>query len=65
MKNLLALTSLLFLTACNTVSGTLIGVGKDLQAAGEYANPKEQVPLDDKKSAPINEKVKLKSEISQ
>jgi predicted small secreted protein len=35
----------LLLAACNTVSGTLIGVGKDLQAAGEWTTPKEQVPL--------------------
>ena len=30
---------------CNTVSGTLVGAGKDLQAAGSWMTPKEQVPL--------------------
>ena len=32
-------------TGCNTVSGTLVGAGKDLQAAGSWISPKEQVPL--------------------
>lgn len=59
------LLGLITLTGCNTVSGTLIGVGRDLQAAGEYANPKEQVPLNEKKGAPVDDRTKLKSEISQ
>jgi predicted small secreted protein len=33
------------LAACNTTAGILSGAGKDLQAAGAWATPKEQVPL--------------------
>jgi len=36
---------LLSLAACNTTSGILTGAGKDLQAAGAWATPKEQIPL--------------------
>jgi len=36
---------LLSLVACNTTSGILTGAGKDLQAAGAWATPKEQIPL--------------------
>lgn len=32
-------------TACNTTAGILQGAGKDLQAAGTWVSPKEQVPL--------------------
>lgn len=37
----------LFIVAagCNTTSGILTGVGKDLQAAGTWVSPKEEVPL--------------------
>lgn len=44
MKIVLAIM-LLLLTACNTTSGILTGAGKDLQAAGTWVSPKEQVPL--------------------
>ena len=30
---------------CNTVSGTLVGAGKDLQAAGRWMSPSESVSL--------------------
>mgnify|MGYP003353319541 CR=1 FL=1 len=30
---------------CNTVSGTLQGAGKDLQAAGRWMSPNESVSL--------------------
>jgi predicted small secreted protein len=33
------------LAACNTTAGILQGAGKDLQAAGSWVSPKEQVPL--------------------
>lgn len=33
------------LAACNTTAGILSGAGKDLQAAGSWISPKEQVPL--------------------
>ena len=37
----------LFIVAsgCNTTAGILTGAGKDLQAAGTWVSPKEQVPL--------------------
>ena len=37
----------LFIVAagCNTVSGTLVGAGKDLQAAGRWMSPSESVSL--------------------
>lgn len=37
----------LFIVAagCNTTAGILSGAGKDLQAAGAWVSPKEQVPL--------------------
>ena len=37
----------LFIVAagCNTTAGILSGAGKDLQAAGTWVSPKEQVPL--------------------
>ena len=37
----------LFIVAagCNTTAGILSGAGKDLQAAGTWISPKEQVPL--------------------
>lgn len=33
------------LTACNTTSGILTGVGKDLQGAGEWVRPQQSVQL--------------------
>jgi len=35
----------IIVTGCNTTSGILTGAGKDLQAAGSWISPKEQVPL--------------------
>jgi predicted small secreted protein len=36
---------LLLLAACNTTSGILTGVGKDLQGAGEWVRPQQPVSL--------------------
>jgi len=44
MKIVLAMI-LLLLAACNTTSGILTGVGKDLQGAGEWVRPQQSVPL--------------------
>ena len=44
MKIILAMM-LLLLAACNTTSGILTGVGKDLQGAGEWVRPQQSVPL--------------------
>ena len=44
MKIVLALV-LLLLAACNTTSGILTGVGKDLQGAGEWVRPQQSVQL--------------------
>ena len=35
----------IIVTGCNTTAGILSGAGKDLQAAGAWVSPKEQVPL--------------------
>lgn len=35
----------IIVTGCNTTAGMLTGAGKDLQAAGTWISPKEQVPL--------------------
>ena len=32
-------------SGCNTTAGILSGAGKDLQAAGSWISPKEEVPL--------------------
>jgi hypothetical protein len=39
------LIMLVSLAACNTTAGILQGAGKDLQAAGAWVSPKEQIPL--------------------
>lgn len=39
------LIMLLSLAACNTTSGILTGVGKDLQGAGEWVRPQQSVTL--------------------
>jgi predicted small secreted protein len=44
MKIILALM-LLLLAACNTTSGILTGVGKDLQGAGEWVRPQQSLSL--------------------
>ena len=44
MKIVLALM-LLVLAACNTTSGILTGVGKDLQGAGEWVRPQQSIQL--------------------
>jgi predicted small secreted protein len=44
MKIVLALM-LLLLAACNTTSGILTGVGKDLQGAGEWVRPQQSLSL--------------------
>jgi predicted small secreted protein len=44
MKIVLAMM-LLLLAACNTTSGILTGVGKDLQGAGEWVRPQQPVSL--------------------
>jgi predicted small secreted protein len=45
MKALFGILLLLNLVACNTVSGTLQGAGKDISAAGKWIEPKSEVPL--------------------
>lgn len=35
----------IIVAGCNTVSGTLVGAGKDLQAAGRWMSPSESVSL--------------------
>ncbi len=35
----------IIVTGCNTTAGILSGAGKDLQAAGAWVSPKEQVSL--------------------
>lgn len=42
---IILLVMVVSLTACNTTSGILQGAGKDLQAAGVWVSPKEQIPL--------------------
>ena len=44
MKIVLALM-LLLLAACNTTSGILTGLGKDLQGAGEWVRPQQSIQL--------------------
>jgi predicted small secreted protein len=44
-KLIIMLVLSMVLTGCNTTSGILTGAGKDLQAAGTWVSPKEQVPL--------------------
>ena len=44
MKIVLAMM-LLLLAACNTTSGILTGVGKDLQGAGEWVRPQQSIQL--------------------
>lgn len=44
MKIVLAMM-LLLLAACNTTSGILTGVGKDLQGAGEWVRPQQSLSL--------------------
>ena len=44
MKIVLALM-LLLLAACNTTSGILTGVGKDLQGADEWVRPQQSIQL--------------------
>lgn len=36
MKKVVLAVFVLSLTACNTVTGTMVGAGKDLQRAGEW-----------------------------
>jgi predicted small secreted protein len=42
---IILLIMVVLLTACNTTAGILQGAGKDLQAAGTWVSPKDQVPL--------------------
>jgi len=44
MKIVLAIM-LSLLAACNTTSGILTGVGKDLQGAGEWVRPQQSIQL--------------------
>jgi predicted small secreted protein len=44
MKIILAIM-LLLLAACNTTSGILTGVGKDLQGAGEWVRPQQSISI--------------------
>ena len=39
------LIMVVLLTACNTTSGILTGVGKDLQGAGEWVRPQQSLSL--------------------
>lgn len=48
MNNLIVLILMplsIIVAGCNTTAGILQGAGKDLQAAGSWVSPKEQVPL--------------------
>jgi len=49
MKTLIVILTALTLSACGTVSGALKGAGQDLQAAGQWMEPKPSVDLKGKK----------------
>jgi hypothetical protein len=45
MKYFISLLIAVNLTACNTVSGTLQGAGKDISSVGKWMEPKPEVQL--------------------
>jgi predicted small secreted protein len=49
MKALIVILTVVALSACGTVAGTLKGAGQDLQSVGKWVEPKPNVDLREKK----------------
>ena len=49
MKTLIVILTVVALSACGTVAGTLKGAGQDLQDVGKWIEPKPSVDLREKK----------------